>query len=191
MRCDTIQDGDAFDEKRGEVAFVELRDVHGTVLGRLSTATGDDAKHLAALVDGIEAIAVGKLHSTLVKRGYAPLVTHSAAKRACTLALTWGTAAGKGGWVRAPLSLEVSLGGKQLLRVPLGDGTTARRGDQFLRAHYLIASRAIAVFALLPSCAGPPPGYFGPDDGGSCYHINTPLALALDAKTHPELAACF
>jgi hypothetical protein len=41
------------------------------------------------------------------------------------------------------------------------------------------------VFAIVPACGGPPPGYFGPDDGGACYHVDTSRALLVDAP------ACF
>jgi hypothetical protein len=55
----------------------------------------------------------------------------------------------------------------------------------------LAKQASVAVFAIVPSCAGPPPGYFGPDDGGECYRVNTPVAMLFDVKTLPSLAACF
>ncbi len=183
--CDEVHDGGAIDEVRGAVSFVELRDVNDKVIGILSTAQGNDAKHLEQARGKFEAIAIGKLHATLVARGYAPL--RPSAK--CKLATAWTDVAPPGGWRAATLQLDiVQRGGKRVLRRRLGEGSIERRGDQLARAHVIAGHAAIAVIAIVPSCAGPPPGYFGPDDGGDCYRVNTPVALQLDA---PELAACF
>ncbi|HUJ61225.1 MAG TPA: hypothetical protein VLX92_22130 [Kofleriaceae bacterium] len=180
--CDVEEHGGALDEVRGEVAFVELRDVSGHVLGTLSTAIGADADHLKAARGAFEAIPYGKLHATLVKRGYAPLV----AIGHCKLATTWTDLGPPAGWRTGTLQLDVIAGGKTLVRSKLGDGSVARRGDPIVRAHGLARGGAVAVFAIVPSCAGPPPGYFGPDDGGDCYHVDTPVVIRLEG-----LAACF
>jgi hypothetical protein len=44
------------------------------------------------------------------------------------------------------------------------------------------------VFAIVPACGGPSPDL---PIGGDCYHINAPVAMMLDVKTWPALAACF
>jgi hypothetical protein len=186
--CDEVQDGGAIDEARGAVSFVMLRDVHDKVLGILSTAQGDDAKHLTAMVGKFEAVPLGKLHATLLKRGYKPLAQRA---KDCKLATAWTDIAPPGGWRDATLQLDVKIGSKQLSRTRLGTGSIERRGDQFVRAHVLRQQLAIAVFAIVPSCAGPPPGYFGPDDGGMCYRVDRPLAFLLEARNTPALAACF
>ena len=70
--CDvTVTNDVVYDEVRGAVSFVELRDVRGKVLGRLSTAQGPDADHLTAH-GAFEAVPFGKLHATLVQRSYKP-----------------------------------------------------------------------------------------------------------------------
>ena len=145
--------------------------MHDTVIGRLSTATGDDAEHLRKFAGDFEYVALGKLHKTLLARGYKPLAT----KTKCTLKLAWTDVAKSGGWHDANLQLDV--GRVRPTRLLLGTGSIERRGDQWLRIHVMKSS--IAIFAIVPSCAGPPPGYFGADDGGDCYKVDTPHALAI------------
>jgi hypothetical protein len=189
--CTESMDGGAITETRGSVAFVELRDVHNRVLGILSTAEGVAAEHLkAAGVGAFEAVPAGKLHATLRQRGYAPLVS---APKSCKLTTAWTDIASDrtGGWRSAVLQLDLSRGPTRLLRSRLGDGSIARRGDQLVRASTVSKQSIIAVFAVVPSCSGPPPGYFSPDDAGDCYHVNTPMVMALDATSTPALAACF
>jgi hypothetical protein len=187
--CDVEWQGGAVDENRGAVAFVELRDVDNHVIGVLSAAQGADAEHLQRAVGAFEAVP-RKFHAAIVARGYAPLVPRA---RDCKLTTAWTDVDPEKprGWRGATLQLDVTRGGKRLLRVQLGRGNAERRGDQFIRVHAMAKQSSLAVFAIVPSCAGPPPGYFGPDDGGDCYHVNTPVALLLDARAHPELAACF
>jgi hypothetical protein len=100
------------------------------------------------------------------RRRYQPI----AAPKACKLTAAWTDVESGGGWRGATVQLDVMRAGKRVLRTKLGDGSVARRGDQLVRAHALVAQKALAVFAIVPACAGPPPGYFGPDDGGTCYH---------------------
>jgi hypothetical protein len=172
--------------QRGVVHFVELRDIHDAVLGRLSTVTGADADHLRKIA-AFEAVRYGKLHATLLARGYAPLAGKLGK---CSLATAW-TDLDHQAWRGATLQLDVMRGNTRIARVRVGAGSIERRGDQSIRAHVLARQSAIDVLAIVPSCTGPPPGHFGPDDGGSCYHVDTPAALRLDAKTTPALAACF
>jgi len=179
--CEQIEDHGTFDEKRGTVAFVELRDIHSKVIGRLSAAQGEDADHLRSVIGDFDAIAVGKLHTTLLARGYKPVV----APKSCKLTTAWTDVASGGGWRAASVQLDVMRAGKQLVRTKLGDGSIQRRGDQVVRAHALAKQKAFAVFAIVPACAGPPPGYFGPEDGGDCYHVDTPVVMLLAAP------ACF
>jgi hypothetical protein len=184
--CDELQDGGSLGEKRGTVPFVQLRGAHG-VLGVLSTASGADADRLKAAAGTFEAVAFGKLHATLLKRGFAPL---AGALKGCKITTAWTDVAAAGGWRSATLQLEVVRAGKPVLRKPLGQGSIARKGDQVVRAHVLADRSGIAVFAIVPSCEGPPPGYFGPDDGGQCYRVDTPVVLMIDAKSEPALAGC-
>jgi hypothetical protein len=186
--CEQVQDGDTYNEKRESMSFVELRDVHNKVLGVLSTATGSDADHLKTAIGAFEAVPFGKLHATLLKRGYKPLGSNA---KGCKLTTAWTNVDNGGGWRGATLQLDVENRGKRALRIQLGKGSIARRGDQIVRAQFLAKQSAIALFAIIPSCAGPPPGYFGPDDGGDCYHVDTPIVMLLDAKNTPALAACF
>jgi hypothetical protein len=183
--CDVKVTNDAvYDEVRGAVSFVELRDVRGNVLERLSTAQGSDADHLTAR-GAFTSVPFGKLHATLVQRGYKPLV----AATKCKLEAVWSDLDPPGGWRGANLSLDVEHAGKRLARSLLGRGSVARRGDQIIRSHVLANAAGIAVFAIVPSCAGPPPGYFGSDDPGNCYNIDTPVVTLLAPS--PALAACF
>jgi hypothetical protein len=47
------------------------------------------------------------------------------------------------------------------------------------------------VFVRVPQCSGPPPGYFGKDDPGTCYRDDFAFTTALDVPGHPALAPCF
>jgi len=201
--CDHVMDDNGFpvDAKYGSVKFVELRDVSNHVIGVLSTAQGADADHLRSWLGEFEYVPYGKLHATLVQRGYAPIV----ALTKCKLAGAWTdvdplpssppppptSPVVFHSWRAATLQLDVTAGGKRLHRVKLGVGSIERRGDQVLRGHVRAKSSAIAVFAIVPSCAGPPPGYFGPDDGGDCYRKSEPVVLQLEAKSTPTVAVCF
>ena len=187
--CDVVTEGDAMYEVRGNVKYVELRDTSNGIIGRVSTATGADADHLRERVGDFEYIPYGKLHATLVKRGYAPVV----APEKCKVTGAWTDVEPPKSrdWRGATLQLDVLAGGKRLQRRRLGDGSIERRGDQVIRGHVRAKSSAIAVFATIPSCAGPPPGYFGPDDGGDCYRNNEPLVMQLEVKSAPTLAPCF
>jgi hypothetical protein len=84
-----------------ELAFVELRDIHDHAIGRLATAQGEDAAHLRATIGDFEAIAYGKLHVTLLTRGYKPI----AAPKTCKLTTAWTDVASGGGWRGAVVQL--------------------------------------------------------------------------------------
>lgn len=150
-------------ERRGSAKFVELRDVANKVLATLSA--DPDASRISA-------DKVAQLHQALVARGYGAL----AKVPNCGFKTAWD---GDG------VVVDVTRAGKRLARVPLGSGSTRRRGDQ-----QLVVARdgeAIALWATVPDCDGPPPGYFGPDDPGTCYKRETVIAMTLDK---PLAAAC-
>jgi len=143
-------------ERRGAAKFVELRDVANKVLATLS-ADPDAAR--------IHADRVVPLHAALIARGYGAL----AKVPSCAFKTAWD---GDG------VVVDVTRAGKRLARVPLGPGSTRRRGDQ-----QLVVTRdgdALALWATVPDCDGPPPGYFGPDDPGTCYKRDTVIAMTLD-----------
>jgi hypothetical protein len=174
--CDVTEDNQ---EKRGTVAFVQLRDVHDKVLANVSGATGADATHLQAAIGAFEKLS--GLHAALVKRGYAPLDGKLAK---CTVKTKWtGVTAGDRGWQDGTVVLELARGGKQLQQVTLGAGTAQRRGDQQVRTHAI--GTQLAVFATVPSCDGPPPGYFSAGDAGDCYQKDQVSVRLIDAT------ACF
>ena len=70
--------------------------------------------------------------------------------------------------------------GKQIKRVSLGPIAQRRKADVVSVAH--VDGAKLVVWTLVPTCAGPPPGYFGADDGGDCYPVDTPVIRVLDAK---------
>jgi hypothetical protein len=60
-----------------------------------------------------------------------------------------------------------------------------------VRAQWLPKRSAVAVWAIIPSCSGPPPGYFGPDDAGDCYEVDSVALTMVEVASTPALAACF
>lgn len=180
-------------EVRGDLKFVELRDVNDIVIGRLSIAHGQVAKRLEQAVGAFEAVPAGKLAATLKARGYAPLAATGRGKARCAVR-TATTAAPKetvNGFPAERGHVEVVSGGKLLVRLD-DDLTAEQRHDDFIvRAHFLAQRAAIAVWVQRPSCAGPPPGYWGPDSLGDCYPINNAEVLVLEVAKLPALAACF
>jgi len=191
--CEERDRGGVLDEVRGTIAFTELRDVHGKVLGVLSAARGKDAKRLEAAVGAFDKVATGKLASTLKARGYARIVPQGRTRAArCTVRAAWTSTRGTyhDGFPAGLLAVEVWAGKQRALRYEVGPAAEARRGDEKIVAHFLARRGAIALFVRRPTCAGPPPGYFGPDDPGDCYAVDEVSTTLLDAKTG-DLARCF
>ena len=190
--CEERQDEGSIDEVRGTIAYTELRDVRGNVLGALSAVTGDDAKRLEEVVGVFEAVPAAQLATALAAHGFAPIVARGPTKNRCTIKGAWKATPGQqdNGFPAAELAVEVRAGKRRLLRREVGVVAEARRGDEVVVAHVRATQRKIALFTLRPTCSGPPPGYFGPDDGGSCYQIDDVQVTLLDASAGP-LARCF
>jgi hypothetical protein len=181
-------------EVRGVVAFVELRDLDGGVVGILSSARGRDARRLEQAVGAFEAIAADRLAATLKARGYAPLVVAATRGKTRCEVRTASIRAPKetvNGFPAERVQVDVVGGTGRILRVDADLIAQQRRDKLVLRAHVLTGRAAIAVWLRLPSCAGPPPGYFGPDDLGDCYPDDEIKILRFDAANTPALAACF
>jgi hypothetical protein len=166
-------DAGTVDDKRGTIELVELRGIDGKVVAILSTVTGADAAHLTAAVGGF--VAVPDLAHALEQRGYVPLVASSR----CTVAITWSRAPAPDPW--PPIAMGLAIAGSS--KLALGIAAAARKGDALVRAHVLPKRHAIAIWALLPTCAGPPPGYFGSDDAGMCYPVDTPIVKLVTGAT--------
>ncbi|NVB77328.1 MAG: hypothetical protein HOV81_02940 [Kofleriaceae bacterium] len=163
--CEEVEDGGTLDEKRGEVAFVELRKNDGTVIATLTDST--DAHASFDHVDDLSA--------ELARRGYKPV---SAGR--CTITSSFGRAPAVDGWPAQKLAIVQKARGKQIKRVSLGAIAKERKADAISVAH--IDGAKLVVWTLVPTCGGPPPGYFGANDGGACYPIDTPVISVLDAK---------
>jgi hypothetical protein len=179
-------------EIRGKVAFVELRDLQGAVIGILSSATGDDALRVTNLVGTFESVSGPRLAGTLKQRGYLPLTPTSPRGR-CSVRTAWSPAPKErvNGFPAAKLALDVLAGSKRIARVDLGLGARDRKGAAAARAHWVPKRSGVAVWISVPSCEGPPPGYSGPDDAGECYPVDGSRLVFLDTQATPALAACF
>lgn len=187
------EERDEMNEDRGEIAFVELRDLNGDVVGILSSARGKDAQRLERLVRAFEPVAAGKLDGVLEARGFAPLAATSRGKTRCEV-LTATSPAPKetvNGFPAARVFVDVHGGGKRLARVDAGLAAQQREYELVALGHAMAKRPVIAVWMRRPSCSGPPPGYFGPDDGGSCYPDDEIQILLFDAGKTPALAPCF
>ncbi len=184
--CDEVQDGAAFDETRGVVSFIELRDTSGQVTGIASNATGADAKRLTAMFG-----TVTKPATALAK--FKKLVRTSAGQLGrCTVRTTWKRSpVPLNGFPAGTLGIEVIAGKQTLASAEIGLAAAQRREEVAVAAHFRRDTRTVAVFVRLPTCSGPPPGYFGPDDGGDCYAEDEPVIKLFDANQTPALAGCF
>ena len=87
--------------------------------------------------------------------------------------------------------MDVHGGGKRLARIDAGLAAEQRQSELVALGHAVAKRPVIAVWLRLPSCSGPPPGYFGPEDGGDCYPDDEIQLLLLDAAKTPALAPCF
>jgi hypothetical protein len=161
--CDVVEDGDTYDEKRGEIRFTELRDVKNNVLAVL---TESKDKHS-------ELEHVASVKAELAKRGYKPLVAGK-----CTVSAAFDKAQDLDGWPARALTLVVKAGKTLVTRVPLTRVAKQRAGDVVNVRH--VTRKQLVVWTLVPTCAGPPPGYFGPDDGGECYPVDMPVVSVVD-----------
>ncbi len=184
--CDEIDRGQGLEEVRGTVHFVELRDTAGNVVGIFSGARGKDAERVTDLVGAFEPAPPAKLAGTLRKRGYVPLVKAGR----CSVRTAWSAAPKEqvNGFPAARLSLDVLAGSKRLTRVDLGLAARDRKSAAIVRAQWLPKKKAVALWAIVPSCSGPPPGYFGPDDAGQCYPIDSAAITVVDSAA---IGACF
>jgi hypothetical protein len=191
--CDEVERGGALDEVRGKVHFVELRDTRGTVLGILSSARGKDAQRVTDLIGVFEPVSPAKLPGVLKARGYLPLTSSGPKPRRCSVRTAWRAAPKEtvNGFPAATLSVEVLAGGKRVTRVELGLAARDRKPAAIVRAQWLPKRSAVAVWAIVPSCSGPPPGYFGADDPGSCYEVDSVALTVIEATATPEIVACF
>ncbi|MDX2092296.1 MAG: hypothetical protein SFX73_30815 [Kofleriaceae bacterium] len=191
--CEETQDGGTIDELRGTIAYTELRDVNDDVVAVLSEAQGQDLVRLQSKVSNVEEVPTGKLGAELARRGYVALVAKSPSKAACRVRATWKKAP-KGekvdGFPAERMFFEVRAGKKSVQTKEIGLSAKERHAAGVVVAHFYTTKKAVALLTLLPTCAGPPPGYFGPDDGGSCYNVDTIKASMIDGSKG-ALARCF
>lgn len=187
------EERDELNEDRGAIAFVELRDLDGDVVGILSSARGKDARRLERLVGPFEPVAAGKLDGVLAARGFAPLAAIARGKARCEVRTTTSPAPKEtvNGFPAARVFVDVHGGGTRLARVDAGLTAQQRQHELVALGHAMAKRPLIAVWVRRPSCSGPPPGYFGPDDAGSCYPDDEIQILRFDAGKTPALAPCF
>jgi hypothetical protein len=161
--CDEVDDGGVLDEKRGETAFTELRDIKGHVLAVLteSTDTHGAFDHVASI------------KAELARRGY-----KAVAPAHCTITRRLGKAKPVDGWPALELQIEERVAGSVVKRASVGSIAEQRSKDVVSVAH--VTGKQLVVWTLVPTCGGPPPGYFSPDDGGVCYPQDTPVITVLD-----------
>lgn len=163
-------------ERRGTIAYVDLVGPNGAST-KLSTATGADAMRLEKAIGSFE--PVSKIAVELARRGYLPIVS----SRRCSVSPAWtGDAFSEGGWPMIEMGVDLRRGTARLAHEDLGGAAKERTRDAIVRGHWLAAEASVVVFSLVPTCAGPPPGYFGAGDAGVCYRIDTPDVRVIPAK---------
>jgi hypothetical protein len=192
--CEEKEVGAAIDEVRGTVRFVEIRDMAGKIVARLSTARGTDAARLRDAVSAFEEVPPGRMAQALASRGFEPLAAtaRSPAGDCRVRARSARRAAPQNGFPAGFVDVELLSGKRPLVTQEVGVAARELRAGVVARARFLPAEHAVAVWVRVPQCSGgPPPGYWGEGSPGTCYHQDTVAVALLTAADHPELAACF
>jgi hypothetical protein len=192
--CDENDDSGVLEEVRGKVRFVEIRDVTGKVVARLSSARRRDAEHLRAAVGAFEEVAAGRMQRTLADRGFVPLAAAARSPAGGCRVRTRYTRRAEAlyGFPAGDVALEVYAGKRTLIGRDVGVASREVRGGIVARAQFLPAERALAVWVRIPQCqGGPPPGYWGEGSPGECYHADTIATALMKVADLPDLAVCF
>jgi hypothetical protein len=191
--CEEKDDGSVVEEVRGTISFVEIRDAAGKVVTRLSGVRGRNAGRLRDAVGPFEEIAAPKVASTLASRGFVPLAATARSPAGdCRVRTRYAAQKEKqNGFPAGSVVVEVRAGKRTLLARDVGVAARELRVDIAVRAQFLPAERAVAVWVRVPQCTGgPPPGYWGEGSPGECYHADTIAIALLTAVDQPELEAC-
>jgi hypothetical protein len=180
-------------EIRGILEFVEVRDLKNGVPGRLASLTGKDARRLERLEGAFEHVKASRLNALLKERGFkVPARSARCPTGRCTVRTGWGhDPDGLNGFPAGKVSVEVREGKRVLERLEAGVAARERRAEVQVHAQFAPAARRLAVLVRVPQCSGPPPGYFGKDDAGTCYRDDLAFTTALDLSRYPALAPCF
>ncbi|HMF43473.1 MAG TPA: hypothetical protein VKQ32_22525 [Polyangia bacterium] len=192
--CEENDETGVVEETRGTVRFVEIRDMTGKVVARLSSARRRDAERLRAAVGAFEEVAAGRLQSALADRGFVPLAAAARSPAgACRVrALYTGHAEKQNGFPAGDVAVQIYSGRRKLADRDVGVAARELRGQILARAQFLPAERAVAVWVRIPQCVGgPPPDYWGKGVPGTCYHGDVIATALLTAAEQPDLAACF
>lgn len=191
--CEEKDEGGTLGEQRGTVRFVEIRDISGTVVERLSSERGAQAKRLKESVGEFKVVPSEKMPQTLKARGFVPLSAKAVSPAGgCTTRLKWAKSKETvNGFPAGSVSVEVVAAKKVLASADLGLAARQRRGDLALRSLFIADGKSVVVWARVPQCSGPPPGYFDKDFAGDCYAGDEIVIKQLTATANAELAACF
>jgi hypothetical protein len=192
--CEEKDDSAVIDEVRGTVRFVEIRDIAGKLVARLSTARGRDAARLREAVRSFDEVAPGRMAATLASRGFEPLAATARSPAGdCRVRARYDRRAPpQNGFPAGVVAVEVVAGKHALVTHDVGVAARELRAGVVARAQFLPAEHAVAVWVRVPQCnGGPPPGYWGEGFPGTCYHEDTIAIVLLTVTEHPELAVCF
>lgn len=192
--CEEKERDGVLSEQRGTVPFVEIRDRKGTVIERLSGATGAQAARLKEYVGDVTSLSDAALVQQLRSRGFVPLPERAVSPSgACSVRSSWKKSdTRQNGFPAGQVSVDVLAGHTRLASIEV-DVLAAhkRRTEVALRAMFLPSERALLLWLRLPQCEGPPPGYFGKGDPGTCYPIEQLVLKLLSVADQPALSACF
>lgn len=169
-------------ERRGVVTFLEQRDTAMNAPVILTTARGAAAKRLASMFTDVQRIA--NVDATLRKRGFRRIVPRTAK---CKVRTSYKPSQDtQNGFSAGVLAVHVVAGKREVASVELGLIAAERRHAVAVAADFSTAG--VVVFARKPTCSGPPPGTFGPDDGGDCYENDE---IEIHRFEPAAVAACF
>ena len=169
-------------ERRGVVAFLEQRDTAMNDPVILTTARGAAAKRLERMFADVDRIK--NVDATLRKRGYRRLVPRTAK---CKVRSAYKRSQDtQNGFAAGVLSVHVVAGKRRVASIELGLVAAQRRREIAIAADF--TTSGVVVFARKPTCSGPPPGTFGPDDAGDCYATDE---IAIHRFEPAAVTACF
>lgn len=184
---ETCSETDSGDEKRATLSFAQLVGLDGKV-----HRTFGKRRHARALADqlGVAKVEPTKLLKDLQsKKTMVPARARSGPGASpCTTRVARKRAGKRDGFPQVDVTVTIGAG-KPLKTVALG--AAAKDAGQQVTTLFLPKRRAVAIWSVTGSCSGPPPGYFGEEDEGTCQAELAMRVRLLSVVKGGPLEACF
>jgi len=190
--CDVDDSGGSIEEDRGSVPFFQVRDLGGkgktTWFLRRNSVTTRARFSSGTLPRKTKSFkALRKLRK---KRSFTPAAKLAKAPSgACSVKVEGADEPEVDGeFPETVVTVSVHAKGKRIWSENLGAAAIAA-GPRVL-SMWSKTRKSLVLWADLPSCSGPPPGYFE-GDAGDCYPEHEPYVVERPLADNPTLAVCF